>query len=87
MPLDKLDKTVAALGKRFPNNTTITKYRSTVQCTKRKGQNNRYLRPYIFQPGDTAPEITMPDTDGKMFSLSLRGKYVLIDFWASWCGP
>lgn len=41
-----------------------------------------------FAIGQPAPDFTLTDLEGKSFSLtSLKGNYVLIDFWASWCKP
>ncbi len=44
-----------------------------------------YAQPKI---GDMAPEIRLKNLAGKEITLSdLKGSYVLVDFWASWCAP
>lgn len=73
---DYYKKVADALNARHPKNAFVTNF---VQSVNVPGQ--------LFV-GDMAPEIELPDTEGNMFKLSsLRGQYVLLDFWAAWCRP
>jgi peroxiredoxin len=78
------EKFLLSLLVKFPKNEELIAYKKQYELFK--AQQTALVRgSWVGKP---APELTLPDTAGKTIPLSsFKGKYVLVDFWASWCRP
>jgi peroxiredoxin len=82
---DELNVIAADALKRFPEHSGLAIFKSAIAQSMQQGEQNGESAKLLNQP---APDLTMQDINGKNVSISdFKGKYLLVDFWASWCGP
>ena len=83
---DEFGRLLNTVVKRFPDHKVLAQQKTMydaqqAEINKQKQGNESWV-------GKQAPDLSLPSVDGKNISIaSFRGKYLLVDFWASWCAP
>ena len=85
LPTDSVNVVMPQLSESVKSGKLADVYQSLAERCKNEMLRNQAIE--SLKEGNEAPDFTLKDIDGKDFKLSsLRGKYVVLDFWGSCCG-
>ena len=84
----EIENEINELEQRFSGDANIAAIKNQFAERKAQAATAELKKAAGSLVGKPAPDLSLPAPDGKNISISsFKGKYLLVDFWASWCGP